>query len=743
MTIKFSIIINTYNRAVLLDDAIRGLSELNYSDFEIIVVNGPSTDHTEDILDKWKGKVKIGKCEEQNLSMSRNIGIEMASGDVIVFIDDDAVPHPTWLRKLAPHYLDKKVGGVGGFTIDNTGVAFQVCKTICDRFGNAYFPSNFFDERPLSFPGSPFYPSLLGTNSSFRTKSLREIGGFDHTFSYLLDETDVCLRLVDRGYRIVYEPNALVYHQFAPSHIRSKNKIAKTLYPSAVSKSYFIRKHGGEFSERRAAEELQKYEDEILRANKWLVDNNEISQQHRVSLDDDLFFGIKEGSKRAMQALVAKKGQQGDLVSSKVPEIFFPMLKKEGVTIALVSRSFPPKKEDGIARWSWMMASGLAARGHKVHVITLASPEVFTRYENGYWIHAIEEDRSEYGARLAVQKDVPSGLGGWCVAVARQIQKLKEFGLEVVSFPIWDVEGMAIVGDESIGVVMSLHTSYAMAKPFKPEWSERPLFEHFHVNKVIETEAEMLKKVPYILANSQAIVDDLIEQYSVDFSARTVIAPHGTLDPYQCGNTAKSTLLEKPPRKDMLLKVSYVGRFEPRKGFDLACAAFAALLGKVKDVEITFVGDVLNENTMRTIKENGAESILTDKRVIFKGMVTRTELDQLYIHSDVVLMPSRYESFGLVAIEAMAAGTPVIALASGGLKEIVEDGETGFLVCPGEDAAEEITARLIQLAKNSNLLDAMKDKARKAFLDKFTVARMVETAERVYYSAARGGDNET
>lgn len=252
MTIKFSIIINTYNRAVLLDDAIQGLSELNYSDFEIIVVNGPSTDHTEDILDKWKGKVKIGKCEEPNLSMSRNIGIEMAAGDVIVFIDDDAVPHPTWLIKLAPHYLDQQVGGVGGFTIDNTGVAFQVRKTICDRFGNAYFPSDFFDERPLSFPGSPFYTSLLGTNSSFRATALREIGGFDHTFAYLLDETDICLRLVDRGYRIVYEPNALVYHQFAPSHIRSKNKIAKTLYPSAVSKSYFIRKHGGEFSERRA-----------------------------------------------------------------------------------------------------------------------------------------------------------------------------------------------------------------------------------------------------------------------------------------------------------------------------------------------------------------------------------------------------------------------------------------------------------------------------------------------------------
>ena len=435
MTVKFSVVINTYNRAVLLDDAIRGLSELNYSDYEVIVVNGPSTDHTESVLEKWRGQIKTGVCAEPNLSMSRNIGVELAAGDVVAFIDDDAVPHPNWLKNLAIHYSNPKVGGVGGFTLDNTGVNFQVRKTICDRFGNAYFPTDFFDERALSFIGTPFYPSLLGTNSSFRTSALREIGSFDHTFAYLLDETDVCLRLVDHGYQIVYEPNALVFHQFAPSHIRSKNKIAKTLYPSAVSKAYFIRKHGKEFSEQRAIEELKNFEDEILRSNKWFLEHREISDEHRVSLDNDLLFGIQEGTRRAMQALVENK-REGDLNKASKPGSFLPMQRKTGLTIALVSRCFPPHREDGIARWSWMMAAGLAERGHKVHVITLASPEPFSRYENGYWIHAIEDDKSEHGSRLAIERGIPGGIAGWCMAVAKQIRQLKEFGLEVVSFPI-------------------------------------------------------------------------------------------------------------------------------------------------------------------------------------------------------------------------------------------------------------------------------------------------------------------
>ncbi len=154
--LKFSVVINTYNRAPYLEDAILGLLQLNYPFFEIIVVNGPSTDNSANVLKKWQGRIKIENVSEVNLSMSRNVGIEKASGDVVAFIDDDAVPHPEWLTKLAVNYANPAVGAVGGFTIDNTGTAYQVKKTVCDRFGNAYFPNDFFDERQLSNRGSPW-----------------------------------------------------------------------------------------------------------------------------------------------------------------------------------------------------------------------------------------------------------------------------------------------------------------------------------------------------------------------------------------------------------------------------------------------------------------------------------------------------------------------------------------------------------------------------------------------------------
>ena len=391
--VKFSVVINTLNRAEYLGDALLGLRQLQYPDFEVVVVNGPSTDKTEEVLRAWEGQIKVGRCAEPNLSMSRNVGIQLSSGDVVAFIDDDAVPHPRWLDALARHYRDPNVGAVGGYTLDNTGVRFQVRKTICDRFGNAYYPGDYVDEGAFCFRGSPFYPSLLGTNSSFRKTALESIGGFDHAFAYLLDETDVCLRLVDANFKVVYERNAIVFHQFAPSDLRGVNRVPKSLYPSAVSKSYFIHLHGVKFSTERAAEEMKKYRDGILEANKWLFEHGDISSEHRTTLDDDLLVGIEKGRALAEEKRWVLRSASGDLMGAE-PRSFKPLAHSRSLTIVFVSQSFPPHGQHGIARWTWMMARGFADRGYKVHVVTKASKDPFTRFRDGFWVHAVREVHS-------------------------------------------------------------------------------------------------------------------------------------------------------------------------------------------------------------------------------------------------------------------------------------------------------------------------------------------------------------
>src|SRR5580704_1533619 len=133
--LSVSIVINTYNRAASLATTLRSLRRLNYPRFEVIVVNGPSTDNTLDALKSHADSIRVGTCSDRNLSISRNVGIEMARGDLVAFLDDDAVPAENWLNDAADAFDCDEVGGVGGFVYDHTGYNLQYRYSVSNRLG--------------------------------------------------------------------------------------------------------------------------------------------------------------------------------------------------------------------------------------------------------------------------------------------------------------------------------------------------------------------------------------------------------------------------------------------------------------------------------------------------------------------------------------------------------------------------------------------------------------------------------
>ncbi len=728
-TPSFSVVINTFNRANLLGDAISGVLQLDYPKFELIVVNGPSTDNSEEVLKRWHGQIKHLHCDAPNLSESRNVGIEAASGDIVAYLDDDAVPHPLWLRYLARHYANPAIGGVGGFTVDNTGMRWQVRKTVCDRFGNAHYPDDFFDERALNFPGTPYYPSLLGTNSSFRRRALFEIGGFDHTFAYLLDETDVCLRLVDAGWQVVYEPSAMIFHQFAESHIRSVNNKPKTLYPSVVSKSYFINRHGQVEGYGEAADALRSYREEVFRANAWLEEHGNISSSHRVNLDNDLESGMSAGIERANHATIENK-MFGDMDVDNIAEPFLQAERADQMRIVLVSQGLPPENDAGIARWTKLLAQGLRDLGIAVHLVSRAQSEPLRRFRDGMWFHEIVRNTTDM-SRIAAQYQVPeSGMADWMSAVSRELDFIKTFGLDLVSFPIWDLEALPVLDDPELASVISLHTTYKLAKQFKPEWSSRVIYGRTFVDKVIAAETRALKQVPAILANSQAVIDEIENGYDIEIADKCRIVPHGTPDILKSQNI---TIADKVMRHeyDGIIRVLFAGRFEPRKGYDLALQV-ADKLQEERQIEFVFAGAEVNPDTARGIKAQLGIDPMQLSNAKFHGEVDRATLDSLFAESDVVLMPSRFESFGLVAIEAMSAGSPVLALASGGLKEVVTEGVSGFLYKNDQQFVKGAVEKLVELANNSVQLSRLQESSHVTFSDHFSIDVMAKSAAQFY-----------
>lgn len=132
--------------------------------------------------------------------------------------------------------------------------------------------------------------------------------------------------------------------------------------------------------------------------------------------------------------------------------------------------------------------------------------------------------------------------------------------------------------------------------------------------------------------------------------------------------------------------VLFVGRLEALKGVDVLIDAVSLLVQQGSGVRLLIAGGNLDGDVAQKLRARVARLRLTET-VRFLGPVEQVDLPAYYSAADVCAMPSFYESFGMVAIEAMACGTPVVASRAGGLQFTVRDGETGFLTPPGDAPA--------------------------------------------------------
>jgi glycosyltransferase involved in cell wall biosynthesis len=735
--LRFSVIISTYNRARTLADCLVSLCAQTYAGFEVIVVVGPCTDATSEVVARHGRRIKLVDCPERNLAASRNRGIAQAAGDVCAFIDDDAVAHPHWLERLAAPYADPQVGGVGGFTIDNTGARFQCRYTLCDRLGNAVLLDHVDPAARLSQAGLWLFPSLLGTNSSFRRELLEEIGGFDEQFEYMLDETDVCLRLADRQRGVVTAPGALVFHRYAESHVRDHRRIARTLVAPSRSKAHFVFKHArARVADAALIGELDRFRADQRFSNRWHVDRELLEAGQFVRLNREIDVGLREGIASGVSA-----GPRPRLRRSGPPPRFLPMREREtaALAVALVSQGFPPGDTAGIARWTHELAHGLARRGHRVHVITTSPGARSINYDDGVWIHAVP---SLHDRREPPPVDVPAGTAARAAAVLAEARAIRrEFGLDILSAPIWDVEGLLCAAHLDLPVVTSLHTAYRMVLPMKPQWRFDLAYRFNHVQKVIDAETWLLGNSALLLANSHAVCRELAELYGVPVAGpRVAVVPHGVAVPDGRAGAADERAAAEPGA----CRILFVGRIEARKGLDLLLRALAPLLDAHPAAVLDVVGaPVAGESAFAELiaglRADLAQAGHAD-RVRFHGHVAEAALLRCYAACDVFVVPSRFESFGLIAIEAMRFGKPVIAADVGGLVEIVEHGVCG-LRFPG-NSVEALRAALRTLLDDPRHRQRLGERAAQVFRAKFTSEIMAANVERALLAALarhRGG----
>jgi O-antigen biosynthesis protein len=236
-----SVIVPSLGRPYELERCLVGLGQLVYRPYEIVVV---ACEKGAAAIERHRAfpHIRIVPNEGNGISAARNAGLAQARGDIVAFIDDDAVPEPTWLDHLISAMDETGAQAATGYVRGRNGISYQWRGRRMRRDG-------FID--PLDHDGEvPWIPSveagavmLEGTNMAFRREPIMRLGGFDPAYRFYMDDADIALRCVDAGLQTVIVPLAQVHHGFAASRLRRQDRMPADLYDIGRSLAIFLRTH--------------------------------------------------------------------------------------------------------------------------------------------------------------------------------------------------------------------------------------------------------------------------------------------------------------------------------------------------------------------------------------------------------------------------------------------------------------------------------------------------------------------
>ncbi len=223
----------------------------------------------------------------------------------------------------------------------------------------------------------------------------------------------------------------------------------------------------------------------------------------------------------------------------------------------------------------------------------------------------------------------------------------------------------------------------------------------------VAAERQIIAATDSIVVSSDDELGYLRNLYDADLSCVSVIPCGVNLDLFQPHpRHVARTNLGMPADG---FQVLFVGRMDPLKGLDILLQA-AAVLAAELPLRLTVVGGDAAPAGEELRVRRLAESLGLGGLTRFEGAVGQTRLPLYYSAADVCVMPSYYESFGLVAVESLACGTPVIASAVGGLTKIIRHGENGLLIAERTPVA--FAAGIRQLHNQPQLRLSLAQRAR-------------------------------
>lgn len=390
--------------------------------------------------------------------------------------------------------------------------------------------------------------------------------------------------------------------------------------------------------------------------------------------------------------------------------------------IALISYEYPPDTADGgIATYVQQAARMLQQRGHSVEVFAGSrSREGVEAEPSGVIVHRLRLDLKEaFSQRIA----------------PLFAQRHDRIGFDVLEGPEYGADAAdasRLVPD--LPLVVKLHTPRIIFRQLREAdigpWvtlRERlgALRRGIDPLALEELERRHTRQADAIAAPSKAIAETLIRAWKLD-PQKVHIFP--------CPYIPAPELLKIPIRTDTR-RITFIGRVEARKGvLDLA-EAIPRILKQCPEAKFRFVGKSgQSPHPKQNMQQYLAQRLSPYGRAVeFTGPVPLDRIPSMLSETDISVFPSLWDSFGLVCLEAMAAGRAVVGSAAGGMAEVIDTDAVGRLVEPKHPA--QIAQAVIELLQNSDLRTQLGTAARARVLQEYRWERVGALQEDSYRRA--------
>ena len=390
-----------------------------------------------------------------------------------------------------------------------------------------------------------------------------------------------------------------------------------------------------------------------------------------------------------------------------------------------VSSEHPPLQIFGLGRYVCDLSRELARQGHSVHVLTNSAGGGEQDVED----HGVSIHRVDFPP-----PPKPPDPGGPVMAFNLHLaQRANALGRQGVGDP------EVIVSHDWLTALAAHRLARRWDVPHV--WTVHDTVHGKRFGRIEDVEDRLAYNIEswaaqaagLVLVNSRAIREEILKVYGAD-GARTQLLHCGlAAEAFDwCGDVTRLQAFRSVLAGSDELLITYSGRLDIEKGLDTLISAFSLLRRTLPKARLAIAGRGMLQDTI----EQHIGRLGLEGAVHLCGYLKTPVLKYFYRASDIHVCPSHYEPFGLVAAEAMAAGTPVVVSATGGLTDIVSSGEVGRTFRPKDTQA--LADVLLELARNPELRIGLGRAGRRHVREHFSWSILADSAAALYGSAAPG-----